>query len=59
MMSILSGMLGMARAMAFPFQWIVQAGHASKGSIATGILVAGLRGRGAIAPNRASLFRAG
>lgn len=42
MMSILAGMLGMALAMAFPFQWIVTAGHASKGSIATGILVAGL-----------------
>ena len=42
MMSILAGMLGMALAMAFPFQWIVTAGHASKGSIATGILVAGV-----------------
>jgi hypothetical protein len=42
MMSILSGMLGMALAMAFPFQWIVKAGHASKGSIAAGIAIAGL-----------------
>lgn len=42
MMSILSGMLGMALAMTFPCQWIVKAGHASKGSIAAGIAVAGL-----------------
>ena len=42
MMSILAGMLGMALAMAFPFQWILKAGHASKGSIAAGIAVAAL-----------------
>ena len=42
MMSILAGMLGMALAMAGPFQWILKAGHASKGSIAAGIVVAGL-----------------
>jgi hypothetical protein len=40
MMSILFGMVGMAAAMAGPFQWIVKAGHASKGSIAAGIAVA-------------------
>ena len=42
MMSILCGMVGMALAMAFPFQWILKAGHASKGSIAAGIAVAAL-----------------
>jgi hypothetical protein len=42
MMSILAGMIGLAVAMAGPFQWIVNAGHASKGSIAAGIAVAGL-----------------
>jgi hypothetical protein len=42
MMSILSGMIGMALAMAGPFQWILKAGHASKGSIAAGIAVAAL-----------------
>jgi hypothetical protein len=42
MMSILAGMLGMAMAMAGPFQWLLRAGHASKGSIAAGIVVAGL-----------------
>jgi len=42
MMSILSGMVGMAVAMAGPFQWILKAGHASKGSIAAGIAVAAL-----------------
>jgi predicted RNA-binding Zn-ribbon protein involved in translation (DUF1610 family) len=42
MMSILAGMVGMALAMAFPFQWLLRAGHASKGSIAAGIVVAGL-----------------
>jgi hypothetical protein len=42
MLSILSGMVGMALAMAFPFQWILKAGHASKGSIAAGIVVAAL-----------------
>ena len=42
MTSILGGMVGMALAMAFPFQWIVKAGHASKGSIAAGILLAAL-----------------
>ena len=39
MMSIIAGMVGMAVAMAGPFQWIVSAGHASKGSIAAGIAV--------------------
>ena len=42
MTSILSGMGGMALAMAFPFQWIVKAGHASKGSLVLGIAVAAL-----------------
>ena len=42
MTSILGGMVGMALGMAFPFQWIVRAGHASKGSIALGIAVAAL-----------------
>ena len=36
MTSILGGMVGMALGMVFPFQWIVKAGHASKGSIAAG-----------------------
>ena len=42
MTSILGGMVGMALGMAFPFQWIVKAGHASKGSIVLGIAVAAL-----------------
>jgi hypothetical protein len=42
MKSILSGMVGMALAMMFPFQWIVRAGHASKGSVAAGVAVAAL-----------------
>jgi hypothetical protein len=42
MTSILGGMGGMALAMAFPFQWFVKAGHASKGSIVAGIAVAAL-----------------
>jgi hypothetical protein len=42
MTSILGGMVGMALGMAFPFQWIVRAGHASKGSIALGIAAAAL-----------------
>ncbi|HSY40061.1 MAG TPA: hypothetical protein VLA79_11055 [Polyangia bacterium] len=42
MTSILGGMGGMALGMAFPFQWIVKAGHASKGSIVAGIAVAAL-----------------
>lgn len=42
MRSILSGMLGMALAMAYPFQWIVRAGHGSKGAVAEGIAVAAL-----------------
>jgi hypothetical protein len=40
MTSIIGGMVGMALAMAFPFQWIVRVGHASKLSIAAGIAVA-------------------
>ena len=42
MMSIIGGMLGMALAMAFPFQWIVRAGNGSKLSIVAGIVVAAL-----------------
>jgi hypothetical protein len=42
MTSILGGMAGMALAMSFPFQWIVRAGHGSKGSIVSGIVVAAL-----------------
>ena len=42
MTSIISGMVGMALAMAFPFQWIVRAGHGSKGAIVVGIAVAAL-----------------
>jgi hypothetical protein len=42
MTSIIGGMLGMALAMAFPFQWIVRAGHGTKLSIAAGIAVAAL-----------------
>ena len=42
MTSILGGMAGMALGMAFPFQWIVKAGHASKGSLVLGIAVAAL-----------------
>jgi hypothetical protein len=33
-------MLGMALAMAFPFQWLVRAGHGSKGAVVAGIGVA-------------------
>lgn len=40
MRSILGGMLGMALAMAFPFQWLVRAGQGSKGSVVAGIAVA-------------------
>jgi len=40
MTSILGGMVGMALAMAFPFQWIIKAGHASKGSVVAGIALA-------------------
>jgi hypothetical protein len=40
MKSILSGMVGMALAMEFPFQWLVRAGHGSKGSVAAGVAVA-------------------
>jgi hypothetical protein len=42
MTSILGGMVGMALAMSFPFQWIVRAGHGSKGSVVVGIAVAAL-----------------
>jgi hypothetical protein len=42
MTSIIGGMAGMALGMAFPFQWIVRAGHASKGSIVLGIAAAAL-----------------
>lgn len=42
MASIVGGMLGMVLAMLFPFQWIVNAGHASKASFAAGIVVAAL-----------------
>ena len=42
MTSILGGMAGMALGMAFPFQWIVKAGHALKGSLVLGIAVAAL-----------------
>jgi hypothetical protein len=42
MASVIGGMLGMALAMSFPFQWIVQAGHGSKASIFEGIAVVAL-----------------
>ena len=42
MASIVGGMLGMVLTMLFPFQWIVNAGHASKASFAAGIVVAAL-----------------
>ncbi len=42
MTSILGGMVGMALGMAFPFQWILRAGHASKLSIVAGIAVAAM-----------------
>lgn len=40
MTSIIGGMLGMALAMMFPFQWIVRAGNGTKLSIVAGIAVA-------------------
>ena len=42
MASVLSGMVGMALAVMFPFQWIVQAGKASKVSIVAGATVVAL-----------------
>jgi hypothetical protein len=40
MTSIIGGMVGMALAMAFPFQWIVRAGHGTKLSVVGGIAIA-------------------
>jgi hypothetical protein len=40
MASVMSGMVGMALAMAFPFQWIIKAGHASKASLLAGMAAA-------------------
>ena len=40
MTSVMAGMAGMAIATAFPFQWIVNAGHASKASVVFAIAVA-------------------
>jgi uncharacterized membrane protein YedE/YeeE len=42
MASIFGGMLGMALAMFYPFEWIVEAGHGSKLSIVEGIVVAAM-----------------
>src|SRR5437868_4107482 len=42
MASVVSGMLGMALGMFFPFQWIVAIGHGSKLSLVEGVAAAAL-----------------
>jgi hypothetical protein len=42
MAAVMSGMLGLALGMFFPFQWIVAIGHGSKLSLVEGVAVAAL-----------------
>jgi hypothetical protein len=56
MASVLAGLIGMALAVFFAFQWIVKAGHGSKASIFAGVAVVALvMGLAAIAAARLTL----